>query len=363
MANFEPYTVEEAILIKNLAGTSQLQLLAITVPMDLDKLKAELFDLNLDKLILRWEESLPGPPGPPSYPQEEYSIRLDGSSPKDGIRGAGPHSSVRSMLVGIASSERGTAYLNRYAPAPEELVKPPAKKGKKKKKEPEEPQEMQIFYTNFPGMLWIFPHDSLREEAWEFRCFVHGQKLRAVSQRAWDRDLRGEGVKWAQPTEVDVWATAITKAACDLVQRFCFGEPKPELEPEPPSALMMTSFQRARRDTEIAKLVEEEPEESTLPHHFTLDVLVRMNEVHGMPAHGTKHETVAVAGCSATLEAVQVKPFGAQFDVGSATYHWVNDYKTLVHGMKQGNAIEFRFIADVEPVKPTDYAMETTMSF
>ena len=86
LADFEPFTQEEASLIKNLSGISQLQLLAIgTVQMDLDKLKSELVYLNIDKLIERWEAALPGP-DPPRYPPDEYYIRLDGMSPKDGIR-------------------------------------------------------------------------------------------------------------------------------------------------------------------------------------------------------------------------------------------------------------------------------------
>ena len=250
---------------------------------------------------------------------------------------------MRSILVAIASSERATAYLNRYAPAPEEpeAIKPTKKGKKKKSKEPEVPLELEVFFTKFPGMLWMLPWDGKRNQDWQFRCFIHRKKLRAISQWAWDRDLRSEGVKWAQPEVVQVWADAISKAAWILVKRLCYGD-----KSEPESLTKTTSF-RSRRDTEIVKAPP--PEESILPDNFTLDVLVRETKVCGSPPKGTMHEKLKAVNCDATLETVQVKPFGAQFDVGSCVYHWLRDYNTLVYGMKNGEAIEFRFVADVDP--------------
>jgi len=81
---------------------------------------------------------------------------------------------------------------------------------------------------------------------------------------------------------------------------------------------------------------------------YTLDILVREEKLHGKPSEGTVHVSLDGLPSPATIEPVQVKPFGAQFNVGSCAYHWINDYSTLNFGLHHGKSIEFRYVTDVD---------------
>jgi len=229
-------------------------------------------------------------------------------APKDGAGGVGPHTEVRGILKAIATSERCLAELNKDAPAPK--ANPPKSASSKKKDKskdksaPLEDAGPVITFTQVPAMLWLLPWDVLRDEAWEFRCFVSNQRLHAISQRLWDRSLVAEGIGWAQPKVVTAWANAIMGGVDSLI-----GRSKGRLQVK----------------------------------SYVLDVRVRRNSAQ-MPSENAV--CLEVAGEIAYLEAIQVKPFGAQHAVGSCAYHWVNDYNTLCSGLHDGTRVEFRYVVD-----------------
>ena len=84
---------------------------------------------------------------PPTYPLEEYFVRCEAVTPKDGLGGYGPHNDVDGIFRAISSSERCLEYLNRHAPEPEEPPVMPKRAKGKKKKEPEPPPEPVVEYT------------------------------------------------------------------------------------------------------------------------------------------------------------------------------------------------------------------------
>jgi len=271
----EPLTEAERATCTELLATVMLQIQSGGhFALDMQQLQREIkAALELERVFALWEEGLPAPE-PPQWPPPQYYIRLDTHSPK-----------------AIATSPRCLAWMNRTGPP-----------------QPKDPPEGFVQeYTEDAAMLYLLPWDVHRDEKWEFRCFVASSRLSAVSQRVWAHDLASEGVQWAQPNNLRLWATHLARG--------------------------------------IEALAESLSEASVLPESYVLDVFVRHA---GEPNGTTMRVPLEVPGqAPAVLEVTQVLPFGAQFQVHSRTFHWVQDRIALHHGA-EGKPIVFRYIVDNE---------------